>query len=101
MLSNIKKLIKENKKTFIGFLIMISSILIMFAYLFSRNQAEKKVIVQALKENIIVKTITKATSMEKYATYMKEKDSSDVLMLLFVLLFFIGIFIIISSKEKK
>ena len=102
MFRDIKDLIKENKKTFIGFLIMITSILIIFAYyIFSMNQPKEEVIVQGLKEEIIIKTTTKAPSMEKFGSYVKEKNSADVIMLLLVVLFFVGMFIIISSKDKK
>ena len=102
MFRDIKNLIKENKKTFIGFLIMITSILIIFAYyIFSMNQPKEEVIVQGLKEEIIIKTTTKAPSMEKFGSYVKEKNSADVIMLLLVVLFFVGMFIIISSKDKK
>lgn len=100
MFGNIKKLIVENKKTFLGFLIMITSVIVIFGYFIFKDDEKKEVVVSDVKQEVVVKSV-KTPAMPNYGSYLQEKSSTDFILIILILLFFIGIFIIISSKEKK
>lgn len=102
MFEEIKNTIKSNKKTFLGFLIMIASAIIIFAYyISSTTKEEKELMVEDPKGTVVVKTQKAAPLMPNYGSYLQEKNSTDFLMLILVVFFLMGIFIIISSKGKK
>ncbi len=102
MFEEIKKAIKENKKTFFGFLIMLISTLMILIYIVVNQEAKKdKEEVAIQKSAVVVQTTQKVTpAMPNYGSYLKEKDTTDFLMLILIVLFFVGIFLIISSKGK-